>query len=129
MKNRKREKLTSSIEDYLETITILSEKNKVVRVKDISNKMKVSKPSVHSALHFLKENGYIRQEPYGYITLTKKGKIAGENIYEVHKILIKFFTEILKVKRKTAEKDACNIEHYISSETLKKLIKFIKNYF
>jgi Mn-dependent DtxR family transcriptional regulator len=36
-----------------------------------------------------------------------------------------FIHNILGVEKKISEKDACNIEHYISDETLEKLIDFI----
>ena len=65
-------KLSSNIEDYLEVIATLGSRNKIVRVKDISQEMGVSMPSVHSALHVLKDEGLINHEKYGYVELTKK---------------------------------------------------------
>lgn len=123
-----KKKLSPNMEDYLEAITLLSKKDNVVRVRDISKKLGVSKPSVHSALHTLKDNGYITHDHYGYVRLTKKGKTAGEDIYNTHQILIKFLTKILNVNRKTAKEDACKIEHNLSKETLKKLVKFVEKF-
>ena len=124
-RKREKEKLSSSIEDYLESILVLSQKNKAVRVKDISGRMKVSMPSVHQALHVLMDEGLINHENYGYIELTDKGRQAGKKIYRRHKMLTKFFTEILDVPFSNAEEDACKIEHDISSETLERLVSFI----
>ena len=123
---KKKEKLSSSIEDYLETIYILKQNSDVVRVRDISKMMGVSMPSVHQALHTLNEAGLIEHENYGYIKLTAKGRDTGVKIYHRHRMLIKFFTEILNVPFAIAEKDACLIEHNISSETLKRWVTFIK---
>ena len=47
--------LTSNMEDYIETISILSRHNKVVRVKDIAKKLGIKMPSVTAALIKLKE--------------------------------------------------------------------------
>jgi len=118
--------LTSNIEDYLETVIMLDRKDRVVRVRDISHKMGVSMPSVCRALKVLSKKGLISHEKYGYIQLTRKGEILGEKIYNSHKILIKFLKGILNTDAKTAERDACKIEHGISGSTIRKLIAFVK---
>jgi len=125
MKKKTVKKLSSSIEDYLESIYVLRQSSDVVRVKDISARLKVSMPSVHQALHILSGEGLINHENYGYVELTEKGRKAGEKIYRSHEMLIKFFTEILDVSIPQAEEDACKIEHDISSETLERLVAFI----
>lgn len=120
-----KKKLSTSLEDYLESICILEQKNRVVRVKDISKMLKVSMPSVHQALHILMESGLVDHKNYGYVELTVKGRSTGEEIYSRHVLLLRFFDEILDVPRKIAEEDACRIEHNISQETLDRLVAFI----
>ncbi|MFH1612715.1 MAG: metal-dependent transcriptional regulator [bacterium] len=118
--------LSSNIEDYLETITIISNKNNIVRVKDISKEMGVSMPSVNKAIKILSKEKLVSHENYGYVELTEKGRILGNTIYNSHNVLIKFLTEVLNVDYKIAQKDACKIEHNISDETLNRLIAFLK---
>ena len=120
------EMLSPSSEDYLESIFLLDQKKNVVRVKDISAAIGVSMPSVHQALSLLKEKKLVRHESYGYVELTQKGKNTGKKIYNRHRILLKFLTEILGVPRKVAREEACRIEHYISESTQKKLANYIK---
>ena len=60
-------KLSSSIEDYLESIHMLEQHNKVVRVRDISKSKKVSMPSVHQELHILKKNSLVKHDYYGHV--------------------------------------------------------------
>jgi len=119
-------KLTSHIEDYLETIIMLHRKNRVVRVRDISRKMGLSMPSVCAAIKVLCKKGLVNHEKYGYIELTRQGETLGGKIYGSHKILIKFLKEILSTDSRTAEKDACKIEHGISGNTVKRLVAFVK---
>ena len=119
-------KLTSHIEDYLETIIMLHRKNRVVRVRDISRKMGLSMPSVCAAIEVLSKKGLVNHEKYGYIELTRQGETLGGKIYGSHKILIKFLKEILSTDSRTAEKDACKIEHGISGNTVKRLVAFVK---
>ncbi len=118
--------LSTSTEDYLEAIYFLQQNNPVVRLRDISKALKVSMPSVHQALRVLKKQRLIRHEKYGYIELTDEGKRVGGGISRRHQMLIKFLTKILNIPKTVAAEDACRIEHDISSETLERLIAFLR---
>lgn len=120
-----KEKLTESLENYLETIGMLVRQNKIARVKDISKILDVKNSSVNIALNVLADKGLVIHEKYGYVELTKEGKEIADDIQHKEDILMKFFTNILGVEEKIALKDACKIEHTISDETLAKLIYFI----
>jgi len=108
--------LLESGEMYLETILILQKKNDKVRSIDISAEMQFSKPSVSRAVKLLKTNGYINVDPNGYITFTDKGRKIAEDIYDRHTVLTECLIS-LGVPEETASKDACKIEHDLSSET------------
>lgn len=118
--------LSSNIEDYLEGVVILDNKNRVVRIRDISRKMGVSMPSVNKAMKILSKDGLVNHEKYGYVELTRRGRTVGNKIYGSHRTLIEFLTKILNVSPEIAEKDACKMEHTISRNTLRKLIAFVE---
>lgn len=117
--------LTESLENYLETIAMLKNKNKIVRVKDISKVLDVKNSSVNVALNVLSDKGLVIHEKYGYVDLTNEGQKIADDIQYKEDVLFKFFTEILGVEKNIALKDACKMEHTISDETLSKLIFFI----
>ncbi len=117
--------LTASQEDYLESLFVITRSQKVARVKDVAEALKISMPSVSAALKNLEKKGLLKHDHYGYIELTPEGEDIGEKIYETHLLLSDFLTRILKVSPKTAEHDACLLEHNLSSETRKCLIEFI----
>lgn len=119
----KKKKLTHSIEDYLETLYLLSEEKKNIRITDIAEKMHVRKSSIVAAVKKLSEAGYVNHERYGSIDLTESGKERGKDVYHKHRILKSFFIEILNLPEELAEKDACNIEHYISDQTVMALVE------
>ncbi|WP_297134472.1 metal-dependent transcriptional regulator [Terrisporobacter sp.] len=119
-------KSQESMEDYLETILILSSKLSYVRSIDIVNEMGYSKPSVSVAMKKLKRDNLIEMDENSYIYLTNKGKIIAENIYERHNILTKALI-LIGVSEEVAKKDACRMEHDISEETFIKIKEFIKN--
>jgi len=118
--------ITPTMQDYLEAIGQLGSEEQVVRVKNIARQMNVKMPSVTEALKTLARDGLIRHEKYGYVQLTQKGENIAEEIYSRHQILFKFLNEILRIDPRTADEDACRMEHTISSTALKKLIEFIK---
>ena len=107
-----------SSEDYLETILIRSERLPVVRSIDIAIELNFSKPSVSVAMKHLKESGKINVSTAGYITLTDTGKEIAEKVYERHRVLAQMLVT-LGVNEKTANEDACEMEHVISEETFR----------
>lgn len=118
--------ITPTMQNYLEAIGQLGSEEQVVRVKNIARQMNVKMPSVTEALKTLARDGLIRHEKYGYVQLTQKGENIAEEIYSRHQTLFKFLNEILRIDPRTADEDACRMEHTISSTALKKLIEFIK---
>jgi len=119
------EKLSQSLEDYLESIYIISLDKKIARVKDLVNRLGVKSSSVIGALKKLGAKGFIEHEHYGHIELTDEGRKRAERLYERHTTLTRFFRDILNVDEKTAEADACQIEHDLSEESYSKIIKLI----
>ena len=119
------EALTPSLEDYLEAIWVTGLRKKVVRVKDLAEKLKIKPASVVGALKTLQEKGLVVHERYGYVELTERGASAAREIYRRHKTLYRFFNEVLGLPPETAEMDACAIEHHISAEGLERMVAFI----
>ncbi len=117
--------LTASLEDYLEIIYILQQGDSGVGITDISRELKISKPSVTKAIGILRAEELVIQEKYGKITLTEKGVLAAEEVYKKHKILSKFINKVLGVNERTAEIDACKMEHVLSAETLLGMKKYL----
>ena len=113
-------KLYASGEDYLEAILVLQKKLGMVRSVDVARHMEVSKPSVCHAVASLRDGGFLTMDEDHFLHLTDVGREVAERIYERHC----FFTEQLiatGVDPKTAEADACRIEHIISQDSFEKI--------
>ena len=113
-------KLHASGEDYLEAVLVLQKQKGMVRSVDIARHMDVSKPSVCHAVATLKDGGFLTMDDGFFLHLTNIGREVAEQIYEKHR----FFTERLiaaGVDPRTAEADACRIEHVISEESFRRL--------
>ena len=112
--------LRASGQDYLEAILVLQKQRGVVRSVDVARHMDVSKPSVCHAVATLKNGGFLTMDDDFFLHLTDVGREVAEQIYEKHR----FFTERLiaaGVDPKTAEADACRIEHVISEASFQRL--------
>ena len=113
-------KLYASGEDYLEAVLVLQKEKGMVRSVDVARHMDVSKPSVCHAVATLKNGGFLTMDDGFFLHLTNIGREVAEQIYEKHR----FFTERLiaaGVDPRTAEADACRIEHVISEESFRRL--------
>ena len=115
--------MTKSLEDYLEEIHVLIRETGAARVRDVANGLNVKMPSVVKAIHELKRLELVVQQPYGPIELTTKGKRVAKLVHNRHTLLRSFLMK-LGVSRKTADKDACMMEHILSAETLDKIRYF-----
>ncbi|PYG88725.1 DtxR family iron (metal) dependent repressor [Ruminiclostridium sufflavum DSM 19573] len=122
------EKLTFTMENYLEAIYELSKAGKGVRVSDIAERLEVTKASTNSAMSTLAEKGLIIREKYGEIYLTSAGENWAEFTSKKHHIIRKFFMDILKIDHDTADNDACSIEHVISAKSIEAMQLFLQNY-
>ena len=118
-------KSEESVEDYLETILVLSKQLPVVRSIDIANELEYSKPSVSVAMKTLRGKGYITVSSEGYIVLTEEGKKLASDTYERHTLISQWLVE-LGVSPETASADACRIEHDLSQESFDALKRHIR---
>ena len=113
-------KLYASGEDYLEAVLVLQRKQGMVRSIDLARHMGFSKPSISHAVGVLKNGGFLTVDDDGFLHLTVIGREIAEKIYERH---LFFMEQLLAagVDPKTAEADACRIEHIISEESFDRL--------
>ncbi len=118
--------LSSSLEDYLETMLNLKKSKGTIRITDISTQLNVEKPSVNFAVKKLKNLKLVTHERYEDIKLTKKGEAEAKRIKTRHVLLRDLLQNYLGLPAETAETDACRIEHTISCETYERLIKLVE---
>ena len=121
-----KENLSANMEDYLEAILALTKEKSVTRVGDIADRLDVKSSSVNSALTVLVQKKLVVHEKYGYVELTPEGKKIAQDVQKKHDILFKFLSGFLCINEKKAIKEACIIEHSISSETFMRLTKFFQ---
>lgn len=116
--------INESVENYLETILILSQKSHSVRSIDVATELNFKKSSVSVAMKNLREKEYISITDEGNIVLTDAGKEIANMVYEKHTFLSNWLKSI-GVDEKIAVEDACRIEHVISNESFEAMKKYV----
>jgi DtxR family Mn-dependent transcriptional regulator len=125
MGTEKTQKLSASVEDYLEAIFNLADDADGARSKDIAQTLGVARSSVTGALQLLRDKGLANHEPYGAVTLTQRGRAAAREVVRKHCILSSFFVDVLGVERDVAQRAACQAEHALGPEIISRLLSFI----
>jgi DtxR family Mn-dependent transcriptional regulator len=119
--------ISSSLEDYLETIFLLVQQNGFARVKEIARARAVKAASVSIALRKLAELELVRYERREYVALTETGEQLGRRVLSRHRILTRFFEQVLQMPAAAAEEQACAMEHSLSDDAMDRLARFFEH--
>jgi len=119
--------VSEAIENYLETIYILSQQQSEVHAIDICTYLSYSRPTVSIVLRQMRENGLVTVNADNHIFLTGEGRSIAERVYERHELLTSMLM-MLGVSRETAMHDACKIEHDLSDETFAAIKAHMEKY-
>ena len=112
-----------TIENYLETIFMLLQKQDSIRSIDVVNEMGYSKPTISVMMKQLREGGFIEIDESGYITLTNVGLDIAKRVYERHVLLTEILIK-LGVTEEVAHEDACKVEHQLSTESFARIKEY-----
>ncbi len=118
--------LTPALEDYLETVYLLVERNKVARVRDIASERGVRPGSVSPAMKRLADLGLVQYIQREYVDLTPEGMTAARHVLARHRVLFRFFRKVLRLPEEVAETEACAMEHSLSSETMDRMVSLFE---
>ena len=105
-----------SIEDYLEAILVIQQRNGHCRSVDVANHLGYTKASVSVAMSNLSRMDYVHKMADGNLVLTESGCAYATSVLDRHRLIAHALT-LLGVPEDIADADACKIEHDISEET------------
>jgi len=117
---------TPSMEDYLEKIYQISQRKGYARVSDVAQALGLQLPSVTRMIQKMGDKDLVNYEKYGGIVLTDKGQELGQFLHDRHQML-ELFLQLLGVEDEAViYRDVEGIEHHISTQTLRQIMKFIR---
>ncbi len=114
-----------TLEEYIETISFLEDREGRAQTGKIASEMNVRPSSATEMLQKLQGEGLLKYETYSGATLTPAGQQLARDLKRKHGIIADFL-EIIGVEKSVADADACQIEHHVSRESVEQLEKFVE---
>ena len=111
-----------TVEDYLEAILQIHDRQGYVRSIDVAEELEVYKPSVTYTTKRLRQKNYITTDHAGMLLLTDTGRAIAENTLNRHHVLTRFLEQI-GVNHEQAQTDACKVEHDLSEESFQAIAR------
>ena len=116
-----------TVEEYLESIGALEERESPVSTSSIAEVLEVSPASVSEMLQRLSKKGLVGYTPYGGAKLTKKGSRHFLELTRRHRLWEVFLNRYLGIGWEDVYQPACRLEHCTSDLIVEKLAKFLGN--
>lgn len=119
--------LTHSAAHHLLAIMELRGQRGYARVTDVARHLNITTGSASTNLKSLKSKGLIIEDDNRFLQLSPEGLNLAKAVIQRKGLFQRFLTDVLHVSTEQAEIDACKTEHLISSETARKLEKFLES--
>jgi DtxR family Mn-dependent transcriptional regulator len=119
--------VSESVEEYLEAIYSFNERGQLAKNQDLSEKLRVSPPSVTEMIKKLADDDLVTYQPYKGVLLKGKGMARAQNVVRKHRLLERFLHDSLGLKMEKVHDEACKLEHSISDETAAAICDTLKS--
>jgi len=120
-------KLSNVIEEYLEAIYRLQERNGIARTGDLVKMLNVAPGTITNTIERLEKDLLVVHEPYKGVQLTEEGRRIAIDVIRRHRLLERLLTDLLEVEWDKAHDIACQLEHWIPRDVAKKIEHVLKN--
>jgi DtxR family Mn-dependent transcriptional regulator len=118
--------ITHSGAHYLLAIAALTKSGERPRAADVARRLSVTRAAASVQLRMLQEHGLVGLDESQRLSLTAAGADLVARVASKHEVLLVFLRELLGVRARTAELDACKVEHLLSEESGAALVRLIR---
>ncbi len=116
--------MTYAQKKYLFAIYRLGINGEAISSSDVSRLVGVTKASTVKMTQRLSDDGYIRKEPYGKISLTEMGIKEASTLFTSSLVICDFLKQKVGISEQEADSDAVKIVAQVSEKTVAQLVKF-----
>lgn len=116
--------MTYAQKKYLFAIYRLGINGEAISSSDVSRLVGVTKASTVKMTQRLSDDGYIRKEPYGKISLTESGIKEASTLFASSLVICDFLKQKVGIPEQEADSDAVKIVAQVSEKTVDQLVKF-----
>jgi len=119
--------LSEIAEEYLECVCELTERGEPAKTSDIAASLKVAPATVTEMIQKLAAQRYLIYEKYKGVMLTEKGMKVARKIKRKHRLVERFFYDVVGAEKQESHEEACRLEHVISDESERKICQMTNN--
>ncbi len=122
-RDRDKNEITESVEEYTEGIFRLQDELEVVSSGDVAKYMTVSPASATTMLKRLAELNLVEHTPYQGVRLTEKGEAVSVSLLKKHRLVERLLVDFLELPWDDVHELACKLEHYLSEDVADRIAK------
>lgn len=121
------DKLTQSVEEYLEAVFKLTRDGSPTTVGQVADALAVSPPSVSEMMRRLRAAGLVAAGAGAGIALTAVGRAEGARLVRRHRLSERFLVDVLDMPWDAVHEEACKLEHALGPEVEARLAAQLGN--
>jgi len=121
------DKLTQSVEEYLEAIFKLTRDGSPATVGQLAEALGVSPPSVSEMVRRLRAAGLLDEDSARGVVLSADGRAEGARLVRRHRLSERFLVDVLDMPWDAVHDEACKLEHALSPEVEARLAAQLGN--
>ena len=111
-------KVSSTVEEYLEAIYKLQEKEGTAKTTELAKELKVALGTITNTIESLEKQSLVIHQPYKGVKLTVKGRKIALDVVRRHRLSERLLVDILRLEWSKAHDAACKLEHAFADKEL-----------
>jgi DtxR family Mn-dependent transcriptional regulator len=118
--------LTPSHEHYLRGIWEVRSRLGYARLADVSRELGISHATLSVGLQPLEARRLLKHDARRFLLLTARGEQIAKEVHHRYAVTRSFLQDVLGIDTKTAEAEACLLEHDLSAGTADRLVDLLR---
>jgi len=110
--------VSPTIEEYLEAVYKLQERNGAAKTTELAKQLKVALGTITNTIESMEKQSLIVHQPYKGVKLTAKGRRIALDVVRRHRLSERLLVDILRLDWGKAHDAACKLEHVFTDREL-----------
>jgi len=110
--------VSPTIEEYLEAIYKLQERNGSAKTNELAKQLKVALGTITNTIESMEKQNLVVHQPYKGVKLTAKGRKTALDVVRRHRLSERLLTDVLRLEWSKAHDAACKLEHAFADKEL-----------
>ena len=110
--------VSSTIEEYLEAIYRLQERDGAAKTTELAKELKLALGTITNTIESMEKQALVEHRPYKGVKLTPKGRKIALDVVRRHRLSERLLVDILRMEWSKAHDAACKLEHAFADKEL-----------